>query len=86
MKITFRQIDVELVKEHIQENRDPSKFYYEIRASDRSFANPRTVEPHVGVNFWGTMISPVPLIFAEGMDPYIALTPKETSKFMEIYT
>lgn len=87
MNLTFRQIEVELIKDRIKlDARDPAKFYYEIRESDWSFAHPRTVEPHVGINFWGTMISPVPLIFPEDMDPYIVLSGLEIKQFMEIFT
>ncbi len=70
----FRGIAVEIVQARIRD-RQPDKFYYEIRCPDDRWASPATLEEKVKVNFWGTMISPQKIDFGE--DDYLELTDAE---------
>ncbi len=75
----FRGTDVQVVQARVK-NRDPDRFYYEIRYPDDDWASPATLEEKVAVNFWGTLVSPTPISFGE--DDYLELTDAEMETLM----
>ena len=75
----FRGIPVEVVPSRIRE-REPARFYYEIRHPDADWATPATVEEKVAVNCWGTLISPKKLDF--GDDDYLEMTDAEMASLL----
>ena len=77
-KINFRGQSMEVYEnERIsQEERDPNKFYYEVRESDTDM-DYATLEPWVKVNFWGTVATDVKLEFPSKTDLYINLKQEE---------
>lgn len=60
--VTFRGQEVNVCEARIKkESRDPDLYYYEIRHSDSDWGNPVTIEEAVVVNFFGILISKLPL-------------------------
>lgn len=62
--------------------RDPNKFYYELRHADNDWSVPITVEKNVLVNFWGTLISDKPYPLNDG--GFHSLTEDEVDDLLRI--
>lgn len=73
-----------------EQERLPGLFYYEVRHGD-DWGRPVTIEKHVLVNFWGTVVATAPLelkdrLEGETMPDYLDLTPKDRSLLISIVT
>lgn len=80
--IIFRNKTVQIIDEWISpEERDPAKFYYEIRDAE-DFTRPIIVEPSVETRYlWGTLICDEELVF-DSNNPCIVLTEEESELFI----
>ena len=73
-----------------EQERLPGLFYYEVRHGD-DWGTPLTIEKHVLVNFWGTVVTTAPLelkdrLEGEMMLDYLDLTPKERNLLISMST
>ncbi len=79
-RVNFRGMEVYVTDVRIKGG-VPNLYKYEIRHSDDDWGEPVTIEPHVLVNFYGTVLTPEPLTFENEADKYIPLTEEESESF-----
>ena len=84
IKINFRGYDCELIRDRIRPIDTPGKYVYNIRHDDNE--QPCTLEQHVQVNYWGTLISDTEIDLLDGSlyDHYSILSQFEIDQLNEI--
>lgn len=68
-----------------EKNRHNDLYYYEMRHGESDRDTPVTIEKFVLVNFYGTIITAIPLELTDEdeKDPYLTLKPKERQYLRE---
>ena len=68
-----------------QEQREIDLFYYDIRHAEEDWSEPVTVEPHVLVNHFGTIVTTKPISFEPDDDgnAYLEITNEEKDEILK---
>lgn len=82
IKIKFRNNNCELRRFRVRPRDIPDMYIYDIRHDDSE--NPSTIEQHVQVNYWGTLISDKPINLSDGnyYDNYSILSSTEIDELI----
>lgn len=82
---TFRGIAVEVTRTRPKaEERDPKKFYLDLRHSETDWTQPVTVERSVWANYWGTIISDELIEVPPPPDDFSPLKRRERHHFRDL--